>query len=365
MTVSTTANTITYTGNNSTTAFAFPYLFYAEGDLVVTLDGVVQTITTHYTVTGEGVGGGGTVTFVTAPGTGVEVIIQRIVSYVQSTDLENFDGNPADVTEKQLDLLAMMAQQLNEQNDRTIHVPIGTSLTSNDISGTIDTTERIMTMTTAGPAVKTLAEVDTALDTIFTGLAAEDFLKYNGTNWINRTPTNVRTDLGLGTLATQNDADLTTDVTGILPSANGGTANGFTKFSGPTTTEKTFTLPDASETLMALGQAQEHTKTHNFNATTLTDAATIAWDAESNQVASVTLTDNRTLGAPTNLVDGATYILIVKQDGTGGRTLAYNAVFKFPGASAPTLSTGINDVDILTFISDGTNMYGVFQGDFG
>ena len=48
---------------------------------------------------------------------------------------------------------------------------------------------------------------------------------------------------------------LTADVSGILPSANGGTANGFTKFTGPTTAEKTFTLPDANATLLYSGGA--------------------------------------------------------------------------------------------------------------
>ncbi len=112
-------------------------------------------------------------------------------------------------------------------------------------------------------------------------------------------------------------------------------------------------------------EAQEYTKVQNFNATTLTDAETIAWDAESNQVASVVLTDNRTLGAPTNLKDGATYILIVKQDATGSRALAFNAVYKFAGGEAPTLSAAADAVDILTFVSDSTNMYGVMQGEFG
>lgn len=44
--------------------------------------------------------------------------------------------------------------------------------------------------------------------------------------------------------------DLTTKVTGILPAANGGTANGFTAFSGPATSTKTFTLPNASATIL-------------------------------------------------------------------------------------------------------------------
>lgn len=42
-----------------------------------------------------------------------------------------------------------------------------------------------------------------------------------------------------------------TAVTGILGSANGGTGNGFAKLSGPTTAEKTFTLPDADATIPA------------------------------------------------------------------------------------------------------------------
>lgn len=44
--------------------------------------------------------------------------------------------------------------------------------------------------------------------------------------------------------------DLTAKVTGILPSANGGTGNGFTAFTGPTTSTKTFTLPNASATIL-------------------------------------------------------------------------------------------------------------------
>lgn len=108
----------------------------------------------------------------------------------------------------------------------------------------------------------------------------------------------------------------------------------------------------------------EFTRTQNFNATSLTDAANIAWDAQKNQVAQVTLAGNRTLDNPTLVNAGAVYILRVVQDGTGSRTLAYGSAYKFPGGAAPVLSTGANDVDVLTFLSDGTNMFGVIQQDF-
>jgi hypothetical protein len=113
-----------------------------------------------------------------------------------------------------------------------------------------------------------------------------------------------------------------------------------------------------------LNVEQEYTKAQNFNATTLVDAANISWNLQDNQVASVTLAGNRTLDNPTNKVDGATYILIVKQDGTGSRILSFGSEYKFPGGNVPVLSTDPNSVDIITFLSDGTNMYGVIQEDF-
>lgn len=47
--------------------------------------------------------------------------------------------------------------------------------------------------------------------------------------------------------------DLTTDVTGILPGANGGTGNQFVQFAGPSGTLKTITLPNSNTSLVAVG----------------------------------------------------------------------------------------------------------------
>lgn len=48
-----------------------------------------------------------------------------------------------------------------------------------------------------------------------------------------------------------NNFDGSVAISGIIASTYGGTGNGFTKFSGPTTSEKTFTLPNANTTLAA------------------------------------------------------------------------------------------------------------------
>lgn len=95
---------------------------------------------------------------------------------------------------------------------------------------------------------------------------------------------------------------------------------------------------------------------------TLTDAATIAWDSGKGNNATVTLGGNRTLGNPTNLYAGVANSIIVKQDATGGRTLAYGSNYRWAGGTPPVVSAGSNAITVLTFITDGTLMYGTVAG---
>ena len=84
---------------------------------------------------------------------------------------------------------------------------------------------------------------------------------------------------------------------------------------------------------------------------TLTDANSVATDLNTGNVFYVTLGGNRTLAAPTETTTniGAVGQIFIQQDGTGSRTLSYNTVFQFPGASVPVLSTTANAVDTLFY----------------
>jgi hypothetical protein len=64
---------------------------------------------------------------------------------------------------------------------------------------------------------------------------------------------------------------------------------------------------------------------------TLTDGATITWDVIDSPVAKVTLAGNRTLSAPsgTTPIAGQFVSLLIIQDGTGARTITWNAVYEF------------------------------------
>ncbi len=85
--------------------------------------------------------------------------------------------------------------------------------------------------------------------------------------------------------------------------------------------------------------------------TALTDAATIAVNCDTTAVGTVTLAGNRTLGAPTGTpANGQRIEFRIKQDGTGSRTLAYNAIYRFStGLPSPTLTTAINQTDRIVF----------------
>lgn len=88
---------------------------------------------------------------------------------------------------------------------------------------------------------------------------------------------------------------------------------------------------------------------------TLTDGATVSWDVATDPIAKLTLGGNRTLSAPSNAVGSGQYIsLLVIQDGTGSRTLTWNAAYEFTADTAPTLTTTASYGDLFTFRYNGT-----------
>lgn len=87
---------------------------------------------------------------------------------------------------------------------------------------------------------------------------------------------------------------------------------------------------------------------------TLTDGATISWDASTSPVAKVTLGDNRTLGSASNGQAGQFVSLLVIQDGTGSRTLTWNAAYEFASDTAPTLTTTGGQGDLFVFRYNGS-----------
>jgi len=102
----------------------------------------------------------------------------------------------------------------------------------------------------------------------------------------------------------------------------------------------------------------QQTVTYNSGTTT------VDWGA-GNKAKMTFGAGNITTFAFTNPSKPGNFLLIVKQDGTGSRVVTtWDADVMWPSGTAPTLSTGVNDVDVISFYFDGTNYFGVASLDF-
>lgn len=131
-----------------------------------------------------------------------------------------------------------------------------------------------------------------------------------------------------------------------------------------TTVKGVIELATNAEVSAGVDTARAVTAASLYTTQVLTPGASIAWSLTSGAMATVTLTENGALAAPTGMVNGASYILKVVQGVSGSHTLSFDSAYKFPDGVDPTLSTTEGAIDLIAFVSDGTNMYGSFLGNF-
>ena len=123
MTISTENTRNDYLGNGATANFPYTFKVFASSDLRVYLDGVLQTIATHYTVSGVGADAGGNVTFLTAPADQAAVAIVADIAFTQTTDLVNETRFFQSRIEDRFDRLCRQIQTVSEVNSRTVRLP--------------------------------------------------------------------------------------------------------------------------------------------------------------------------------------------------------------------------------------------------
>lgn len=140
MSLSSTTNRNTYTGNGAVDTYAYSFKIFDEDHLVVTVSDTATppvettlTITTDYTVTGVGATGGGNVVLVDnsqdwidAEGdlkSGYTITIRRVVPLTQTTDIRNQGDFYPEAHEDRFDKLVMADQQQQDEIDRSIKLP--------------------------------------------------------------------------------------------------------------------------------------------------------------------------------------------------------------------------------------------------
>ena len=158
MTVSSTTVKNSYSGNSSTTVFAYTFKIFADTDLQVIIRSstgteTTKTLTTHYTVSGAGDASGGNVTFTSGntPATGETVVIRRGVPQTQAIDYIANDPFPAESHEEGLDRATMTTQQVQEELDRSIKLSRTNTMTSTEFTvGATDRANKILAFDNSG-----------------------------------------------------------------------------------------------------------------------------------------------------------------------------------------------------------------------
>ena len=158
MTVSSTTVKNSYSGNGSTTVFAYTFKIFANTDLQVIIRSstgteTTKTLTTHYTVSGAGDASGGNVTFTTGntPASGETVVIRRAVPQTQAIDYIANDPFPAETHEEGLDRATMTTQQVQEELDRSIKLSRTNTMTSTEFTvGATDRANKVLSFDSTG-----------------------------------------------------------------------------------------------------------------------------------------------------------------------------------------------------------------------
>jgi hypothetical protein len=240
---------------------------------------------------------------------------------IGTTGTLSFEGATANAFETTLGVVDPTA-------DRTINLP--------DVSGTVITTGDTGTVTSTMIANGTIVDADINASAAISGskIVAASTSVVGAVQLTDSTSSTSTT-----TAATPNAVKSAYDLANAALPKSGGTMTGAITFA-------------AGQTITgyaALATAQSFTAAQRGSVVALTDGATITPDFAAGNNFSVTLGGNRTLANPSNLTAGQAGTIVITQDGTGSRTLAYGSNWKFPGGTAPTLTTTANAVDVIAY----------------
>jgi len=194
MTVSSTINRWSYTGNGISTEFAYTNRLFASSDIKVYVSGVLKTAGTHYAVTKIGSPTGGNIVFTTPPPNGAPVMLVRSVPASQGLDMAPLGSFPAEENEKALDRLTVLAQQLEDKAARTLHQPDSDTTSIATLPERPARAGRLLGFDDNGDPVTSTVGLPAAL----AGEAASvPRVNAEGTAYELRSPSQVRADLNL------------------------------------------------------------------------------------------------------------------------------------------------------------------------
>jgi len=322
MTISSTTVKNSYSGNGSTTAFAYTFKIFANTDLQVIIRSstgteTVKSLTTHYTVSGVGDASGGNVTFTSGniPASGETVVIRRAVPQTQAIDYIANDPFPAESHEEGLDRATMTTQQVQEELDRAIKLSRTNTMTSTEFAvGATDRANKILAFDSSGE-ISVTQELGTFVGNWSAGTDynARDLVKDTSTNNIFICTTS-HTSSGSQPLTTNTDSakwSLLVDAASATSSASAAASSATAAASSATaaatsaTNAATSATSAASSATTATTKASEASTSASNASTSETNAASSATSAASSATTATTKASEASTSA-TNAASSAT-----------------------------------------------------------
>ena len=171
MTVSSTTNTNSYTGNGTNHSFAYGFKIFADADIEVIVRSTAgvettKTLNTHYIVTNAGTDSGGNVLFKFNTGTSSDahysttdyrpannetVLLRRNLTLTQGTDYIENDTFASTSHENALDRLTFITQALQEESDRSLKISKTNTMTSTQFTtSATDRANKILSFNASG-----------------------------------------------------------------------------------------------------------------------------------------------------------------------------------------------------------------------
>ncbi len=361
MTISSTTVKNSYSGNGSTTAFAYTFKIFANTDLQVIIRSstgteTVKTLTTHYTVSGVGDASGGNVTFTTGntPASGETVVIRRAVPQTQAIDYIANDPFPAESHEEGLDRATMTTQQIQEELDRSLKLSRTNTMTSTEFTvGATDRANKVLSFDSSGELSVT-QELGTFKGNWSSGTAyvVRDLVKDTSTNniFIVNTAHTASGSEPLTTNANSAKYDLIVDAASATTSATNAASSATAAASSATAAASSATTASTQAS-----NASTSASTASTQATNAANSATAAASSATSAANSLDTFDDTYLGAkasdPTTDNDGDALAAGMLYTNTSTGNLKF-----YNGSAWVNVSTGLTSISADTTPQLGGNL---------
>ena len=368
MTISTTTIKNSYSGNGSTTTFNYTFKITDQDDLEVLIRAstgteTVKTITTHYTVTGVGNAGGGTVVFTAGniPVTGETIVIRRATPQTQATDYLANDPFPAESHEDALDKLTSITQELQEEVDRSIKLSRTNTMASTEFTvGASNRANKILAFDGSGE-IQVTQELGTYQGdwSASTTYYVRDLVKDTSTNNIFICNTQ-HTSSGSQPLTTNTDSakwDLIVDAASATSSATAAAASATAAAASATAAAASASAAATSESNASTSEtnAASSASTATTQATNAAASASAASTSETNAATSESNAATSASNASTSETNAASSAASAASSASTATTQASNASTSATNAASSASAASTSETNAATSATNASN----------